>query len=295
MPHVIQRCLLFALLLAAMTGGVPLAERAAAAEWTVETLPKAPRQGEALFIRIAGVSGQSGTVRWRDQEYPLYVEEHDLVATVPIIPDTPVGGHTLKVRLKNGTESTEQSKVIDVAKVAFPVQYLKMARKTAGQYTAPGVEEADRKVTAALRTRSERRLWQGPWALPAAGRLSTGFGVRRLRNGKAVGRHHGLDVGAPAGRAIFAPANGVVVLTGSFPKYGNTVVLDHGAGVTSFYLHMSKITVKPGDDAPKGTRLGAVGSTGASTGPHLHWGVYACGRAVQPLQFLHLDDRGVNW
>ena len=86
-----------------------------------------------------------------------------------------------------------------------------------------------------------------------------------------------------------------MVLTGTYPKYGKCVILDHGAGVTSLYLHMSAIGVSTGDELEVGDELGKVGSTGASTGAHLHWGVYACGRAVQPLLFLRMNARGVDW
>ncbi len=257
--------------------------------------PRNVRQGEALFIRVAADGEEKGTVSWLGKTYPLHRDSNELAAVVPVVPDTKVGGHTLRLTIGEGSDARQLSRVVDVAKVSFPVQHLSMARSTAKQYTAPGVKEADRAVTNALYTRSGKRLWSGAWDLPSRGRLSTGFGVRRLRNGRAVGRHHGTDISAAAGVPINAPAAGVVALTATFPKYGKCVIVDHGAGVTSLYLHMSRIDVKKGAEVDKGDRLGLVGSTGASTGPHLHWGVYACGRAVQPLQFVKLMERGIDW
>lgn len=266
-----------------------------AADPEVELRPRNVRQGEALFIRVSAGGEDKGTVRWLNKEYPLYPEDDVLAAVVPVVADTASGGHTLRLTIGSGSDARHLSRTVQVSKVSYPVQHLSMARKTAKQYTAPGVKEADRAVVNALYTRSDKRLWSGPWDLPSRGRLSTGFGVRRLRNGRAVGRHHGTDISAPTGVPINAPAAGVVAMTGSFPKYGKCVVVDHGAGVTSLYLHMSKIEVKKGTEVDKGDRLGLIGSTGASTGPHLHWGVYACGRAVQPMQFVRLTERGIDW
>jgi murein DD-endopeptidase MepM/ murein hydrolase activator NlpD len=266
-----------------------------AADPEVVLRPRNVRQGEALFIRVAAGRESQGAVHWLNKEYPLYLESGDLTAVVPVVADTKAGGHTLRLTIGRGDDARHISKTVEVAKVSYPVQYLSMARKTAKQYSAPGVKEADRAVVGALYTRSDKRLWFGAWSLPSRGRLSTGFGVRRLRNGRPVGRHHGTDISAPTGVEINAPAAGVIALTGTYPKYGKCVVVDHGAGVTSLYLHMSKIDVKKGDDVDKGDRLGLIGSTGASTGPHLHWGVYACGRAIQPLQFVRMTERGIDW
>ena len=274
---------------------LPLVTKVDAADPEVVLSPRNVRQGEALFIRVAAEGEEKGRVYWLGKDYPLHPDGDELAAVVPIVPDTKVGGHTLRLTVGAGSDARRITRTVQVAKVTFPVQHLSMSRTKSKQYTAPGVKEADRAVINALYTRSDKRLWSGPWELPSRGRLSTPFGVRRLRNGRPAGRHHGADISAPTGEPINAPAAGVVAMTGSFPKYGKCVVVDHGAGVTSLYLHMSRIDVKKGREVDKGDRLGLVGSTGASTGPHLHWGVYACGRAVQPLEFVRLTERGIDW
>jgi len=142
--------------------------------------------------------------------------------------------------------------------------------------------------------RTDTLAWSGDWTLPVQGRRSTPFGVRRLRNGKAVGRHRGMDLAAPSGTPVLAPAAGRVVLAGKFKKHGNTVVLDHGQGLTSIYIHLSGFSVSRGQSVSRGARLGKVGTTGASTGPHLHWSVYAQGTPVDPAFFLRLSKRGVK-
>lgn len=119
---------------------------------------------------------------------------------------------------------------------------------------------------------------------PVKGRISGQFGHRRVYNGQPGSAHSGADIAAPTGTPIRAPAGGVI----SFAKpdlylTGGTVVLDHGFGVSTNYLHMSRIDVKPGDRVRQGQVIGAVGSTGRATGPHLHWGMSWFETRVDPL------------
>ncbi|MFM2064403.1 MAG: hypothetical protein RLZZ507_4074, partial [Cyanobacteriota bacterium] len=120
------------------------------------------------------------------------------------------------------------------------------------------------------------------------GRLTTTYGVRRYYNGKFANDyyHRGLDYAGASGSAVIAPASGKVVLVGTvsqgFRVHGNVVGIDHGQGVTSIFMHLSRINVKEGDIVKPGQLIGAVGSTGASTGPHLHWGLYVNGQSIDP-------------
>ena len=123
------------------------------------------------------------------------------------------------------------------------------------------------------RADSAQALWfLSGFDWPVTGRISGVFGSRRMLNGQEGAPHWGLDVAAPTGTPIRAPAPGRVVLAEpDFYLSGGTVILDHGYGVSSSYSHMSKVTVKPGDELKQGDVLGAVGATGRVTGPHLHW------------------------
>lgn len=260
---------------------------------TVEVRPGNPRQGEAFLVRLPLADAVSPTVRWLQQDYPMYAHDGSWMTFVPIRPETAAGGHTLRLTYRHGGQEQRLARRVEVQRVQFPVQRLRMSPGTASLYSYPGVEKENALVSGAVRTLSDRRLWRGNWALPVKGRLSTPYGVRRLRNGRAVGRHRGLDIAAPKGTPILAPAHGKVVLAGMYRKHGGTVVLDHGQGVTSMYLHMSAIQVKKGQTVLRGARLGKVGSTGVSTGPHLHWSVYAQGQSLQPMFFCRLSKRGV--
>ncbi len=135
------------------------------------------------------------------------------------------------------------------------------------------------------------RLWEGRFALPAEALSQKNFGAKRVYNGQTRSRHAGLDLSAPAGTPVAAPAAGVVVLAGDFYFSGGSVVLDHGGGLMTMYFHLSRIDVKEGDRIATGQPIGAVGATGRVTGPHLHWAARLGGARVDPAALLTLPAR----
>ena len=134
-----------------------------------------------------------------------------------------------------------------------------------------------------------QKFWQGSFVRPNASRVSTGFGIRRYYNGVFANDyyHKGVDYAGGYGSPVVAPAGGQVRLVGredeGFHVHGNIVGIDHGQGVISVFLHLQDINVTDGTMVKPGQKIGTIGSTGASTGPHLHWGLYVNEVAVDPV------------
>lgn len=142
-------------------------------------------------------------------------------------------------------------------------------------------------IVAALKTWTEQDEVPTSFILPVQGRLSSQFGLRRIYNKQdRIRRHTGLDIAAPNGTPIVAPANGKVIRTGDYFFTGGTVFIDHGQGLITMYCHLSKTDVKAGDMLEQGDRIGEVGSTGRVSGPHLHWVVSLNDTKVEPKLFL---------
>jgi murein DD-endopeptidase MepM/ murein hydrolase activator NlpD len=129
----------------------------------------------------------------------------------------------------------------------------------------------------------------GPLVLPLDAETTGGFGDQRVYNGKVDGVHYGLDLAAAAGERVGASGDGVVVLARDCYMSGQTVLVWHGAALFTAYFHLARMEVKVGEAVARGQVLGRVGSTGRSTGPHLHWGVKVDGLWVDPRSALRFD------
>lgn len=132
---------------------------------------------------------------------------------------------------------------------------------------------------------------QAEWTMPVEGQVSSNFGMRRLHHEHTSRMHSGLDIAAKTGTPILAARAGEVVFAGERGGYGKTVIIDHGDDVKSLYAHASEILVEPGQKVGSGTEIAAVGSTGNSTGPHLHFEVRQAGRAVDPGPLLGIEKK----
>ena len=136
-------------------------------------------------------------------------------------------------------------------------------------------------------TVTNRRYWTEPFLVPTKQFVNSPYGVARYWDGKPTGASHlGLDLRSPAGTPIHATAAGTVRIASYFKLEGRTVGIDHGQGVTSFYLHMSRIVAREGTLVKRGDVIGYVGATGRATGPHLHWQIDVNGVSVNPIPWV---------
>jgi murein DD-endopeptidase MepM/ murein hydrolase activator NlpD len=172
-----------------------------------------------------------------------------------------------------------------------PARFKTRTLRVAGEYVDPPSEVVDRIVSeAALLDRIFTTITPAsatrPFALPLTTRPTPNFGSRSVFNGKPRNPHAGIDFSSPSGTIVTAPAAGTIVLARDLYFTGNTVIIDHGAGLYSLFAHLSSMTVGAGDVAGHGMSLGAVGATGRATGPHLHWSVRLNGARVDPLSLI---------
>ncbi|MEC3950974.1 M23 family metallopeptidase [Sphingobium sp. HWE2-09] len=141
-------------------------------------------------------------------------------------------------------------------------------------------------IAAARDTVTHAQGWRQSFIWPAVGRISGLFGSQRIYQGTPGAYHGGVDVAGATGVPVVAPADGVVVLAAAdkpFTLEGHLLMIDHGHGLNSAFLHLSRIDVKVGDVVAQGQRIGAIGATGRATGPHLHWGMKWNDARIDPM------------
>jgi murein DD-endopeptidase MepM/ murein hydrolase activator NlpD len=189
-------------------------------------------------------------------------------------------GPTLTL-VRDGTTS----RTWPVPRRAWPVQHVDIARQPDGatdDFLRRREPELAR-INAARARGSDSQGWRQVFAWPARGRISGRFGSQRIYRGAPGGYHSGVDVAPGAGAPVRAPADGLVVLAApGFSLEGNLVILDHGMGLSSAFLHLSRIDVTEGQRVAQGELIGAVGATGRATGPHLHWSLTWNGARLDP-------------
>lgn len=201
------------------------------------------------------------------------------------------GPHSLEVRVErpDGTSSSAVSLTVEARE--FPSTKLTVAPSM----VSPPAKEQERikreqeLVAAVLSHRSPLWLAAGPFISPLPGfEPFKNFGQRRMYNTTVASIHSGVDIGAPAETPAIAANAGRVVMASDLYFSGNTVIIDHGQGVFTYYGHFSKLLVKRGDIVRKGDRIALVGSTGRSTGPHLHWSIRIGAARVDPFSLVAL-------
>ncbi len=251
------------------------------------SLPAAsPTPGGVAVIDIGKKSG-NGKIRvfLGDQRVMVIEREGRAFAVVGISLDTKPGTRTLTV--DDGAQ--QQTEVeFEVREKSYQTQRITVANP---RQVDPDPEDLERigadkkRIDAALATWRESPT-QLNLILPVEGRRSSAFGLRRYFNDQPRRPHSGIDIAADTGTPIRAAADGRVVESGDFFFNGNTVFIDHGQGLITMYCHMNDISVAPGEPVQRGQVIGAVGSTGRVTGPHLHWSVSLNGAMVDPDLFL---------
>ncbi len=243
--------------------------------------------GGIAVIALADATEPKPAVRYRKK--PVMVIEHQQrwYAIVGIPLSVKSGEQNLTLNHADGSHSSRSFRVTDKA---YETQHLTIKNK---RKVNPNKDDMTRIRKEKKRSNSALAQWNKEllartlqFDLPVEGRQSSSFGLRRFFNEQPRRPHSGLDIAAPTGTIIKAPADGKVILTGEMFFNGNSVYLDHGQGLISMYMHMDSIGVKEGQLIKRGEEIGTVGTTGRVTGPHLHWGISLNNARVNPLLFV---------
>jgi hypothetical protein len=194
------------------------------------------------------------------------------------------------IRVKDLLAHTESTLIVRILPKSFDAQYLWVTESIAALRTDDNEAKDQAYFDAARSHPIPRKLWEGPFIRPAEGWITTSYNSMRYTNGNPVPtRHLAIDIANAEGTPVLASNNGRVVLARKLILPGNSVVIDHGMGIYTSSLHLSEIAVKEGMDVMKGDVIGKMGSTGYSSGPHLHFVVWKEGTFLDPGFFFTTD------
>ncbi len=266
--------------------------------WAAELRVEFPKgslvQGDLRSLKVAAHEPLVELdARFRSLSLPARPEEGQFTVLLAVDLETPPGSYPLQMDAR-GKSGRRYRHRMDLAVVdgRFPVQRLTLPK---------GMVDLDAKTLDRVRREKQvmAGIWkkwrEGPYAWeafvpPLAGvaDVNSQFGLRRILNGQPRRPHSGVDYGAARGTPVRASNGGVVAYTGEMFFNGNSVILHHGGGLFTVYLHLQGYRVRSGQEVPKGEILGWVGATGRATGPHLHWGANLRGVRFDPRRLLQL-------
>jgi murein DD-endopeptidase MepM/ murein hydrolase activator NlpD len=262
--------------------------------WSVANQPARLVNGTPLLFRVttpAPVRTLSGSWLGHEIAFSFNARDKTWFALAGASLETKPGSYPIELHAETTTgQAISFEKKLRVEQQRYPRVQLKVPAR----YTAPSPEdqrqiEQDKKTkTEVFRTVSAGREWTGSFAAPVDADISDLFGVERVFNGSVQSTHQGLDFRVPSGTSVAAVNSGHVILARPLFFEGNCVVVDHGQGLLTLYLHLSKFLIKEGEDVEKGQAIGLSGGTGRATGPHLHLAVRWQGVYLDPQALLRL-------
>ena len=247
-------------------------------------------QGSAVQLKVPNEPGvKSVQVIWRDRKVPAFHVGDMWTTIVGVDLDAKPGEQRAEAVLTMDDGRVDRREIIvNVLARKFPTTQVNVDERF--------VELSKADLSRASRESKEAEAIYGrittdlvpdePFTVPIPGVSGTNFGERRIFNGEPRAPHAGADLHATAGTPVHATNRGRVVLARKLFFTGNTVILDHGAGIYSLYAHLSRIDVKPGEIVKNGQVVGLVGATGRVTAPHLHWGMRVQGARVDPFSLV---------
>lgn len=273
---------------------------AAAANWTVRAQPTRLVNGGPVLFQVKppdSLESLSGTWLGHQVSFSFDAASKTWFALAGVSLETAPGSYMLELTGETRAGKVSGTKISFSRKFAVGrAKYPKIAVKLSveGKFTEPTpeqekqIEEGQQVKKDYLNRVTPEREWSGKFTAPADAEISDVFGSQRIFNGKTSSPHLGLDFRVPSGTPVAAMNDGTVLLARPLYFEGNFVVVDHGQGLLTLYLHLSEFKVKEGDQVKRGQEIGLSGGTGRATGPHLHVAVRWQGTYLDPARLLSL-------
>lgn len=246
-------------------------------------------QGEILSIQLFNLPSGAAPIA-ETWETPIVFVPNGrgrMIANIAASHDSPPGDYSVRVTLGEQVWTIPYT----IVETSFPEQELSIDTGTpeiSEANSAAAYQQYNDTIPPLFSLYEADCYWSGPFTVPVSGEVSTQYGLHRFTNGAASSsRHPAMDISADADTPVVAPAGGRVLLAQELLNTGNTLVIEHGGGLKSLFYHMNELDVAEGDMVKQGDTVGTVGSTGYSTGPHLHYEVRLFGMSVDPIPLLN--------
>ena len=251
-------------------------------------------QGDALLLEYPNEDGLNRVeVQWRNRAVPLVQSGDVWVAIIGADLDLGAGDYPAAVTFEHSDGRSEvRDEIIHVESKSFPITRLTVEPRFV-ELSPENLERSrreSRRLGEVFGHITEDIFWDEAFAVPIPNAQGSNFGHRRVFNDQPRNPHSGADISAASGTPIRSTNRGRVVETGDYFFNGNTVIVDHGVGIYSVYLHLSRIDVEPGQMVEKGEVVGLVGATGRVTGPHLHWGFRVQNARIDPFSLTRIGE-----
>lgn len=261
---------------------------------SLSVVPTTLMQGEPARITISGLASTSAVQSLTFDGKPLavFVDEDKKAALVGIDFHKKPGSYPVVLILDDGRTIEEKIEVgqrtVATAEFDIPEQLGGNTSQAEHELTSTLAQDTAI-INAVIATTSPEKLWSGQFRLPLNGSptVTDVYGYKR-QTGSVNLSHQGTDFRASEGTPVYAMNRGRVAFAGTFRNYGHTVIIDHGLGLMTFYMHLSEAEVEKGDNVEKGALIAQSGNTGYSLGPHLHLSVRIDGLTIDPMKFLEL-------
>jgi murein DD-endopeptidase MepM/ murein hydrolase activator NlpD len=280
-----MRISVFAFILLLVYTAVPFSTSADAFRITTE--PQTVGPGDPFLIRITGLSNAHHPAAFFGGRKLMFVPCGEDCSVAVCAADLELKPGKYRIAVSEGMKKrratiTVRRHIPTVIRITLPAD-----KVTLSPDDIQRVEREDN-LLKALWIKQADKMWDGSFQLPLQNDVSTQFGVKRIINDRKESFHKGIDIRGRAGEEVRASNSGTVVLAAELYFGGNTLVISHGMGVFTVYMHLDSFGTNTGKDVSKGDIIGFVGSTGRSTGPHLHFGVKVQDVSVNPVAFTKL-------